>query len=241
MRDASQSVSIIVPCYNEEDALPTLTTDLADVVAQLATLSDVEVLFVDDGSTDTTPEILAGALVSLPARVLTHERNRGITAAFRTGFAAARGAILCTIDADGTFDPLRLPTLISCLETSGADIVTASQHHPQGGMQGVPWWRRALSRGASWLYRCLLPVKLYSYTACFRVFRASAARRLRFDHPGFLGITEMLVSAIDQGMMIVEVPMVLTRRTVGVSKMRSLHVAMDHLRFMGWLVVRRVR
>lgn len=230
-----QTVSIIVPCYNEEETLPLLAGVLERVIATLEQSYDVEVLFVDDGSSDGTQRALASAAPRLRGRVLTHDVNRGIAEAFRTGFTAAKGDIICTIDADCTFDPLELPSMIAQLEETGADIVAASPYHPQGGVEGVPAWRLVLSRGASRIYGYLLPVKLFSYTACFRVFRAGAVAKLKFRDSGFLGVTEMLVSAITQGMKIVERPMILKRRVTGVSKMRTLSVIGDHVRFMARL------
>ena len=225
-------ISIIVPCYNEQETLPMLQGVLERLIATLEKSYAVEILFVDDGSKDGTYPALLEVAPRVRGRVLKHEVNRGIAEAFRTGFTNAKGDIICTIDADCTFDPLELPEMIAKLESTGADIIAASQHHPQGGVEGVPHWRVVVSRGATYFYRYLLPVKLYSYTGCFRVFRRDAARRLQFDDSGFLGVTEMLVSGILQGMKIVEWPTVLKQRATGVSKMRTLQVTGDHVRFM---------
>ncbi|MEE8508298.1 MAG: glycosyltransferase family 2 protein, partial [Myxococcota bacterium] len=121
-----------------------------------------------------------------------------------------------------------------------ADIVAASPYHPKGGVEGVPGWRLLLSRGASWLYGRILPVELHGYTACFRVFRRAAVERLRFRDSGFLGVAEMLVFALLDGMKVVERPMTLRRRVTGVSKMNTLRVIRDHARFMAHLLALRL-
>lgn len=225
-------ISIVVPCFNEEQTIPLLRDVMGHVVAALADSHEVETLFIDDGSTDGTRAALEALAPQLRGRVLAHDTNRGIAAAFRTGFQAAQGDIVCTIDADCTFDPLELIPMVAELESSDADIIAASPYHPRGGVEGVPAWRLLLSRGASRLYGYILPVKLYSYTACFRAFKRAAVQRLQFEDPGFLGVTEMLASALLQGLKVVERPMILRRRVTGVSKMRTLSVIADHVRFM---------
>ena len=129
--------------------------------------------------------------------------------------------------------------MIAQLEESGVDIVAASAHHPQGGIEGIPAWRLALSRGASVIYGWILPVKLYGYTGCMRAFRRQAVERLEFREPGFLGVTEMLVHALLDGMTVIEYPTVLRIRTTGVSKMNSARVLRDHVGFMLGIILRR--
>lgn len=234
------AISIVVPCYNEEDSLPQLQEVLQRLVPAFEKTGEVETLLVDDGSTDDTLAALERLAPAVRGRVLKHEQNRGIAEAYRTGYREARGEIICTIDADCTFDPMELVPMLEELRASGAGLVVASPYHPRGGVEGVPGWRLILSRGASWIYRMLLPVKLYSYTPCFRVMRREVVEHLEFEDPGFLGISQMLASAILQGFKVVEWPITLRRRVTGVSKMRSLSVMRDHLRFMSRLMLMKV-
>jgi len=125
------------------------------------------------------------------------------------------------------------------LEASDTDVIAASPYHPDGAVEGVPAWRLVLSRGASHLYGWILKADLYSYTACFRAFRRDAVARLEFQQPGFLGVTEMLVNGILDGMQVVERPMTLRCRVTGISKMNTLRVIVDHLGFMARLLLRR--
>jgi dolichol-phosphate mannosyltransferase len=102
----------------------------------------------------------------------------------------------------------------------------------------VPGWRLALSRGASRLYRWLLPVPLHTYTSGCRAWAGPVARRIVVRHPGFLGVTEMLVDAILAGLRVSEVPARLDVRRHGVSKMRTLSVLAGHLGLMARLLRR---
>jgi len=234
------TVSIVIPCYNEEQTIPMLREAMLRVIAAFGPSHEVETLLVDDGSTDGTYASLKAVGGDLHGRVLRHERNRGIAEAFRTGFRAAQGDVVCTMDADCTFDPMDLVPLVAQLEATRADVVVGSHYHPKGAVEGVPAWRVSLSRAASLLYRLLLPVKLYTYTGCLRAFRRESVKGLEFDDPGFLGVAEMLASAILQGRKVVEYPVVLRRRVTGVSKMRTVRVVRDHLRYMMQLLMRRV-
>jgi dolichol-phosphate mannosyltransferase len=233
MTDSTKTrISIIVPCFDEEPTIPMLQPVLANLLSSFGDAYDVEILFVDDGSSDATLGKLREVAPDLHGRVLVHPHNKGIAEAFRTGFRAALGDIICTIDADCTFDPMELVPMVAQLEESGVEIVSASPYHPEGGVEGVPAWRLVLSGGASFLYRWILPVKLYSYTACFRVFRRSALEKIHFDDSGFLGVAQILISALLQGVTVLERPMTLKTRVSGVSKMRTLTVIRDHAGFM---------
>src|SRR5689334_12214013 len=109
---ARPTVSIVIPCFNEEQTIPLLRETMVRVLDAFAPSHDVETLLVDDGSVDATYVALARIAPVLHGRVLEHERNRGIAEAFRTGFRAARGDIVCTMDADCTFDPMELVPMV---------------------------------------------------------------------------------------------------------------------------------
>ena len=100
--------SIVVPVYNEEGSAETLAREIAAAFADEA----VEIVFVDDASTDATRARLAALKDSLPAlRVVSHARNAGQSRAIRTGVLAARAPIVITLDGDGQNDPADAPRL----------------------------------------------------------------------------------------------------------------------------------
>lgn len=144
-----ETLFIVIPCFNEEDALPQLEQRLPEVLDKLATrFAKVEVLFVHDGSTDRTLQLLRERFSQdRRFRVLVHERNRGLGAALRTGFSASHSDVVVTTDADGTYEFGEILGMTALL-TSDIDIVTASPYHPEGGVDGVPAYRRYLSRRA---------------------------------------------------------------------------------------------
>ena len=103
---SSETLAIIIPCFNEAEALPQLAQRLPEVVDKLANrYAKVDVFFVDDGSTDDTLAELRRRFASDPRfHVLVHEKNRGLGAALRTGFAASHSDVVVTTDADGTYE-----------------------------------------------------------------------------------------------------------------------------------------
>ena len=109
-------LSIVVPVRNEaENVLPLL----AEIHAALDGPADFEVIYVDDGSSDATPQRLAEALARYPRlRVLVHRERYGQSAALLTGFRAARGEWIATLDGDGQNDPADIPRLLEARDGS---------------------------------------------------------------------------------------------------------------------------
>ena len=227
------SLAVVIPVCDEEESLPGLREKLRVLHASLSTRYRVSYCFVDDGSTDRTGELLPGAAPEdAEATVLMHPRRRGVGAAFRTAFAHATADVVCTMDADCSYDPFTLLALVNAVEHGGADVAVASPYHPQGRVEGVEPWRLLLSRQCSALYRLATPLHLWTYTSICRAFRGSAARRLAFPSDGFVAAVEMLLSAAGQGFQVVEVPAVLGRRSRGFSKMRIARTVRAHARLL---------
>ena len=221
-----------MPCFNERPAAEELIESLSGLSAALGDRYDFRFLLVDDGSTDGTADRLRGLIDGSGSfHILRHERNRGIAAAIMTGIANARAEIVCSMDADCSYDPRQLEEMIPLL-AEGVDLVTASPYHPLGGVQGVPAWRLMLSRSASSLYREVLRHPLHTYTSCFRVYRRSAMAGIALDDDGFVGIAELLWHLERRGSRIVEYPAVLRSRRLGQSKMKLAGAVAGHLRLL---------
>lgn len=247
-------LSVIIPCYNEVDNVAKLHDELLPVIRKLLVngwtsaseqLESAEMLFVDDGSRDGTSaklkECFGGEASSrLSFQFLKHETNAGLGAAIRTGFTHASGDIILTVDSDGTYQFSGIPALLNCL-TPGVDIVTASPYHPQGAVIGVPGYRLFFSKGSSLLYRILVDPKVHTYTCLFRAYRSRVVRQISFASNDFLGGTELLVKAMLSGFRTAEFPDTLYKRMYGVSKARIASTVRSHLKFMGWVLLQRVR
>ena len=118
-----QKISLIIPCYNEEEALPTFYEEV-DKVSALLEGYEVEMLFVDDGSKDKTLDTLKG-FAEKDARVkyLSFSRNFGKESAMYAGFCNATGDLVAVMDADMQDPPSLLPQMIKIIEEEGYDSV----------------------------------------------------------------------------------------------------------------------
>ena len=232
-------VSVVIPCYNEEPGLPYLANTLRSVERQLSRNYQVTFIMVNDGSKDGTWAALKKSFGHRPGyELVQHETNRGVAAAIMTGIRAAKTEIVCSMDADCTYDPHELQSMIPLMR-SGVDLVTASPYHPEGMVRNVPAWRLRLSKSASWMYRRVLHQKLYTYTSCFRVYRRSSVVDLKLTHDGFLGIAELLGRLDLQAARIIEFPAVLEVRALGSSKMKTVRTILGHLKLMNRLFANR--
>lgn len=233
-------VSVVIPCRNEAPGIPQLVSVLMSVQGALAREYALTFIVVDDGSEDATWARMTAAFGDNPSFVLLRHRvNRGVAAAIRTGLRAAETDIVCSIDADCTYDPHELRRMIPLL-IDGVDLVTASPYHPRGAVRNVPPWRLALSKTASRLYRLVLRQQLHTYTSCFRVYRRCAVLDLPLRDGGFVGVAEMLGRLDLRGSRIVECPATLDVRRFGRSKMKLVRAIAGHLRLLTWLAVRRL-
>jgi len=245
-------VSIVVPCYNEEDNIEKLKTEFFPVIEKLigsrlpdgAQINSVEVVFVDDGSKDNTFEELKNAFgtyefAGVSVAFEKHGVNRGLGAALRTGFKASTGDIIVTTDSDGTYHFSTIPAMLEHM-TKDIAIVTASPYHPKGEVVGVPPFRIFLSRGSSLLYRILLNWRIYTYTALFRAYRREVIDTIQFAANDFLGQTELMVKAMLRGYHVDEFPAALHRRMFGISKAKLIQTIKSHLFFQTRLLLHRL-
>jgi dolichol-phosphate mannosyltransferase len=245
-------ISIVIPCYNESDNVRKLRNEFLPVIRDMIlrenisgySVSQVEVIFVDDGSDDDTYQSLVNTFDDLVDEnikyfIVRHDRNRGLGAALRTGLNKATGEVIVTVDSDGTYRYVEIPQILAWLKPE-VDFVTASPYHPDGRVDGVPAFRLFLSRGSSLLYRVLLDWKIHTYTCLFRAYRADVIKNITFDSDGFLAGTELMVKAMLAGYRVGEYPTVLYRRTYGVSKAKIARTIAAHLRFQAKLLLHRL-
>lgn len=239
---AMKKVTIIIPCYNEEEGIEHLKQYLIPCVESLKKEYSVEVLFVDDGSTDTTVRKIEEVFGDLPEKkIVRHETNQGIGAAQKTGFQTASGDIICTMDSDCTYDPIHLVKMVGMIGED-IDIVGGSPYHPQGGVEGLSSYRLFLSSSLSRLYNLLFDQGVYTYTSIFRVYKKEVISNITLEGEGFISSAEILLKSLLSGYRLTEYPTVLKVRRYGSSKIKILRVILEHLVFiwkMKLLLLRR--
>ena len=166
-------LSVVVPVYNEEDNVEPLTREVISVIEALK--KDVELIFVDDGSTDGTYAALSRLhRQDSRIRVVGLRRNFGQTAAMAAGISYARGDILVFMDGDGQNDPKDIPALLDKME-EGFDLVSGWRSPRRD-----PFWTRRLpSQLANGLISWMTRVKLHDYGCTLKSIRRAMAKDLK--------------------------------------------------------------
>src|SRR5436305_3467447 len=152
-------ISIVIPVYNERESLGPLHAEIA-AVAERARL-DLEVLFVDDGSTDGSWAVIADLARKHPAvHGVRFRRNFGKAAALSAGFRAARGEIILTLDADLQDDPAEIPRFLTALQQGGPNGTPLDVVSGWKRVRTDPWHKVYPRRVLNRMVRCWTDVKL---------------------------------------------------------------------------------
>lgn len=232
-------ISIIIPCYNEEQGILNLASQLNPAVEELKKKYEVELIFVDDGSTDKTNDLLHDYFKNKEKiKIIKHKQNKNLGAALRTGFAYATGDYIAALDSDCTYSPKLIQEMLNIIDD--ADIVTVSPYHPNGTVNNVPGWRIFLSKSVSRIYRTILGFELYTYTAMVRVYRKEVIDNVKFESDTFLGVTEIMVKSLLRGYKAKELPAELNVRKFGASKIKIASVILNHLNMISKILLHRL-
>jgi len=210
-------VSIIVPCFNEQEAIPHL---VRRVQALQATWDrSFELILVDDGSRDDTWLAIGQAREQYPNIVpVRHPGNRGMLAGWLSGLAASRGTYVVTIDADLQYRPEDIPPLLNKLHEDGADIAQGARCKEVERSA----LRRFLTAGLSVLLNLLFGMRLKDNKSGFILCRREIFKDImetRFTYRYFQHF--IAVSAHAKGYRIAQLPIVFDPRVAGESFIRN--------------------
>jgi len=222
-------VSVVVPVLDERDALEPLLAEIEE--ARQASGRTWEVLFVDDGSTDGTTEVLDRlARERDHVRLIRLRRNFGKSAALRVGFDQSRGDVVVTMDGDGQDVPAEIPALVAKVE-EGYDVVSGwKQDRQDTGL------KRSASRLFNLLSARLSKVPLHDVNCGLKAYRGSAIRTL-----DLYGEQHRLIPVIgaQRGWRVTEIPVRHRPREHGRSKFGSERYARGLLDLLGVLLMSR--
>jgi glycosyltransferase involved in cell wall biosynthesis len=202
-------LSLVIPCYNEQENVPTL---IQRVHASLVKIGGpFEVIIIDDGSTDSTPKLLEDAMRGHDwLRVIRMARNGGQSAAFEAGFDAARGEVIATIDADLQNDPEEIPRLLPLLDEKKVDMITGWRKD----RQDTPF-RRWQSRQANRIRNWITQETVQDSASSLKIYRAGAIKGIRLfrgAHRYFPTLVKM------RGGTVYETPVKHSQRFAGTAK-----------------------
>ena len=205
-------LSVVMPAWDEEEALPSTLGEAVDVLEGMCTRW--ELVVVDDGSTDATAEILRSWAEREPRiRVLTQHEHMGYSRALRRGFDAARYLVVLATDADGQYDLREAEAFFGLLK--GADMVAGYRLE-----RHESWRRRVGSRVYNRLLGPMLGVRVRDVNCSFKLFRSSCLQIMDLESEGFLIDAEIFARAQCLELRWTEIGVSHRPRAGGVSKVR---------------------
>ena len=236
-RNALGCVYLGLPAFNEEQAIKPLFARIRDAKKDLSErnlVSDLKVIFYDDGSTDKTVSEVRSEGHGLEIFLLKPESNGGLGVALRGIFTqfletASISDVLVIMDTDDTHDPSQISDLLTQMEDSSLDVVIASRYRPGSRTSGVPGYRQILSLGFAGLVKVLLPIRnVRDYSCGYRAYTYSSVKVIDqvtgfpIQESGFASMPEILIRLRRASLAFGEIPLRLSYdRRLTVSKMRA--------------------
>jgi len=231
MTRTTPKVSVIIPMFNEED-------NAADTISRVSSILhengySYEIIPVNDGSTDSTSNVLDSVAAERPyVRVVSYSKNGGRGKAIRYGFKTAKGDYIATIDADLSYHPKYIIEMIHALEQeSDVDVVLASPYMKGGSTLGVPKDRLYISRLGNKILQMAIPEKIHTITCIVRCYKRDVINSLDLESNGKEIHLEILSKVLAMGYVVKEIPAVLTSRKIGSSKFAFRSTALSHIIF----------
>lgn len=204
---SSPAIDVIIPVYNEEEALPAFYAQLAALPLAL------HPIFIDNGSTDNSLAILRSLA---GATVICHGRNLGYGASLRTGIRHASSDKIIIIDADGEYAPQVIPALVQALDRY--EVVHTSRFLGQAG-KDIAWGKYVGNRVITSIFNLLFRQNLTDlYTGC-KGYQRKRVADLELRRNGFEHVLEISARLVRQSVCIKEIPVSYEERKRGVSKM----------------------
>lgn len=228
MKTPVPEISILLPCLNEELALPYCILEIEDTLKQHQL--SAEIIIIDNKSTDRSAEIVNEHILKNQNIRLVSEMNTGYGSAYLKGFTSCTGKFIFMADADGSYSFRDIPMFIEKLK-NGADLVVGNRfaHKIEAGV--MPWHHKYIGNPfLSFLVKKLFDVKIHDIHCGVRAITKEGFNKIQPRTPGMEFASEMIIKASKRKLTIEETPVSYTQR-LGKSKLRSITDGLRHLRF----------
>jgi glycosyltransferase involved in cell wall biosynthesis len=230
------SLSVFFPAYNDAGTIASLVIAALQSASKLT--RDYEVIVVNDGSSDSTADILEELSRVYPhVKIVTHQVNRGYGGALRSGFASATKDVIFYTDGDAQYDPAEIELLWPKM-IPGVDLVNGYKIS-----RSDPWHRIIIGRIYHHTVKAMFGLRVRDVDCDFRLMRRSIFERVRLEKNSGVICLEMMKKIQDAGFTIVEAPVHHYHRAHGQSQFfnfrRVIRTGIDVLKLWYVLVVRR--
>jgi glycosyltransferase involved in cell wall biosynthesis len=193
-------LSVIIPCYNEKETIRQIVA-----AVKHSPWTDLEIIIVDDRSTDGTREILEREIAQQVGKIIYHTSNQGKGAALRSGIREATGDVVIIQDADLEYDPNEYPRMIEPIFQGKADVVFGSRFLGTGPHRVLYFWHRVGNGLLTLLSNMLTNLNLSDMETCYKAFRREIIQSITIEENQFGFEPEITAKIAKTGCRIYEV------------------------------------
>ena len=224
------SFSLYIPLFNEEEGIEHLFNNINDGLDEINSKCDLNIIFVDDGSTDNTFQSLERYFVGDSFEIIRHESNKNLGGFLKTAINHCDSDYIGFLDSDCSYS---VSTLLEMLDfvSDGYEIINASPYHPDGNVEGVSKLRIFPSKVVNSIYRFLTKKNIYTASSICKIYKTNLVRKIEIKNEGFVAIVELLTKSSILTENFKEFPCTLKGRLFGKSKMKFINVIVSHLKY----------
>jgi len=206
-------LSVVIPCYNESATIRTIVERVRN-----APVKEIEIIIVDDASTDGTRDILRSEIEEKIDKVIYHKVNMGKGATLRKGISEASGDIVIIQDADLEYDPNEYPILMEPIISGEADVVYGSRFTGSGPHRVLYFWHMVGNRFLTLLSNMFTNLNLTDIETCYKMFRREVIQSIEIKENRFGFEPEITAKIARKGCRIYEVGISYAGRTYAEGK-----------------------